>query len=50
VAPLMSGRPWPLIRAAPIAVSILDQHFPESLHLDILNAVSLALDTITGKK
>jgi putative restriction endonuclease len=35
---------------ARIAVNILERHFPESLHQDILNAVGLTLDTTTGKK
>jgi putative restriction endonuclease len=36
--------------AARIAVNILERHFPESLHQDILNAVGLTLETTSGKK
>jgi putative restriction endonuclease len=36
--------------ASRIAVSILERHFPESLHQDILNAVGLTLDSAAGKK
>ena len=33
-----------------IASQILERHFPESLHQDILNAVGLTLDTTSKKK
>jgi putative restriction endonuclease len=33
-----------------IAVQILERHFPESLHQDILNAVGLTLETTTKKR
>lgn len=36
--------------AAAIASRILEQHFPESLHQDILNAVGLSLETIVGRR
>lgn len=35
---------------ARIAVQILERHFPESLHQDILNAVGLTLETAAAKK
>ena len=35
---------------ARIATQILERHFPESLHLDILNAVNLTLETITTQR
>ncbi|WP_165068117.1 phosphorothioated DNA-binding restriction endonuclease [Paludisphaera rhizosphaerae] len=36
--------------AASIAVRVLEQHFPESLHPDILNAVGLSLETAVTKR
>jgi putative restriction endonuclease len=33
-----------------IAVQLLERHFPESLHQDILNAVGLTLETASKKK
>lgn len=36
--------------AGKIATRILDQHFPESLHTDILNAVGLTLETTTARR
>jgi putative restriction endonuclease len=35
---------------ARIAIQILDRHFPESLHQDILNAVGLTMETGPAKK
>jgi putative restriction endonuclease len=35
---------------ARIATRILEQHFPESIHQDILNAVGLTLETVGRKK
>lgn len=35
--------------AAQIAARILEEHFPESLHQDILNAVGLSLETVGTK-
>ena len=35
---------------ARIATQLLERHFPESLHQDILNAVGLTLETTTKKK
>lgn len=36
--------------AVKIAVQLLERHFPESLHQDILNAVGLTLETTAAKK
>jgi putative restriction endonuclease len=36
--------------AASIATRILEQHFPESLHQDILNAVGLTLETAVTRR
>lgn len=38
------------IPAAAIATRILERHFPESLHQDILNAVGLTLETSTTRR
>jgi putative restriction endonuclease len=35
---------------AGIATRILERHFPESLHQDILNAVGLTLETATTRR
>nr|WP_083670156.1 hypothetical protein [Singulisphaera sp. GP187] len=36
--------------AAAIAIRILERHFPESLHPDILNAVGLTLETTVSRR